>query len=92
MNDLHKAYIYIWKNEKNWLIFSILNNIIRGIFPALTVWITERLINSITLLIQEKAGNYLIPLFWLCIQFMLMVLTSLTQKGRNIWIGSLRKN
>ncbi|MGG0284279.1 ABC transporter ATP-binding protein [Peribacillus butanolivorans] len=69
-----------WKQEKSWLIFSICNSVILGLIPITTVWILEKVINSIVLFIQTPSSNYIMPLTWLFIQFLLTLTNSIFQE------------
>lgn len=80
MTYLYKSFSLAWKKEKLWLIITILNSILTGFIPLVSVWILENLVTSITILIQNNSANYLEPLFWLLIQFLITVFSAISEK------------
>ncbi|MEX3624951.1 ABC transporter ATP-binding protein [Viridibacillus arvi] len=75
-----KALKITWQHEKNWLLLSVLNSLALGLIPIATVWVLQKVINSVMLLIQTTTNNYVIPLTWLIIQFFLTIIHSALQE------------
>ncbi|MGG1662591.1 ABC transporter ATP-binding protein [Brevibacillus sp. NRS-1366] len=68
---LWKAFGYVWKQGKWWLVLSVILSTTVGCSPFLTLWVAKEIINEVTRFIQGDTKEYLV-LFWLLIgQFML---------------------
>ena len=75
-----KALKITWKQQRIWLILSIFNSVVLGLIPIATVWVLQKVINSVILLIQTTSNNYILPLTWLIIQFLLTLTNSIFQE------------
>ncbi|WP_289142824.1 ABC transporter ATP-binding protein [uncultured Brevibacillus sp.] len=73
---LWKAFGYVWRQGKWWLILSVTLSVLIGCSPFLTLWVAKEIINEVTRFIQGETKEYLL-LFWLLIgQFMLTLILS----------------
>ncbi|MFK5710808.1 ABC transporter ATP-binding protein [Lysinibacillus boronitolerans] len=75
-----KALKITWKQQRLWLILSLINSLVLGLIPITTVWVLQKVINSVVLLIQTSSTDYIIPLTWLIIQFLLTLANSVLQE------------
>ena len=74
-----KALKIIGQQEKMWLILSVLTNLVLGLIPITTVWVLQKVINSVVVLIQTSSNDIMSPLLWLVIQFLLTMVHSTIQ-------------
>lgn len=58
----------------------MLNSILLGLVPISTVWVLQKVINSVMVLIEKSSTDYLIPLTWLILQFSLSLINSIIQE------------
>lgn len=67
-----KALNYIWKYCRYWIFLSGLNSIILGILPIASIYIMRKLINTVSLIINNTSNAYLLAFFLLTLQFIVL--------------------
>lgn len=79
----YKSLNIVWRQEKKWLIVSIFNSIVLGLIPVTTVWVLQKLVNSVMDFILPNSGNYLLVLAWLSMQLILSTLSNAIREYQN---------
>lgn len=75
--NIKKALFFLLSVGKGWFIFSLFTNLFLGIIPAITLFITKELVNSVAQTIENTNLNFSIPVFWLLLQLVLALITTI---------------
>lgn len=84
ITHLKRAYGFIWKIGKSWILRSILFSVLLGVLPVATVWVTKELVNSVSDSINGNS-NFQLPFILLLLQFSLMVTDAIARHAQDYY-------
>ncbi|HEU4964486.1 MAG TPA: ABC transporter ATP-binding protein [Bacilli bacterium] len=80
---LRKAFAYVWRCGKGWVLFSILAYLINGLLPLLTIWVSKEMINVVSAYLLQPSSDPTPVFRWLLLQFMIVLFGSALSNLQN---------
>ena len=81
--NIKKALYFILKIGKFWFFVSLFTNVFLGIIPAIALFITKELVNSIARIIANPNLTFTIPIILLLLQLVVALTSTIVQNIQN---------
>lgn len=75
-----EAMSIVWRFGPTWCIYSVFFTVLLGFLPVTSLWISKELINQISSIIQKESEAYSVALFFLFLQFILVLLNAVISR------------
>ncbi|WP_198299628.1 ABC transporter ATP-binding protein [Tumebacillus avium] len=83
-SELLKAFRYVWKNQRIWVLFSALISLFMGLIPITNLWVVKELINEVAAVLGGAKQEYTASFLLLLAQFALLFVSSAVLKGQEL--------
>jgi ATP-binding cassette, subfamily B, bacterial len=84
LNYFFKTFLFIWNYGRKWMISMLFIQIITGLLPFLSVWLTSQLVNEVSLFLTNKdAGTNKIMII-LIFQLLIIIIESSAMNVSNL--------